>query len=76
MIPLSELNTGKAAIVRHVEGGPGFQRRLASLGIRTGKTVRKITSEPLRGPIIVEVDDARVAIGRGMAMKVFVVVNN
>jgi ferrous iron transport protein A len=76
MIPLSELDTRKAAIVRHVEGGPGFQRRLASLGIRVGKSVRKITSEPLRGPIIVEVDGARVAIGRGMAMKVFVVVNN
>ena len=76
MIPLSDLNTRKAAIVRHVDGGPGFQRRLASLGIRVGKTVRKITSEPLRGPIIVEVDGARVAIGRGMAMKVLVVVNN
>ncbi len=76
MIPLSELNTRKAAIVRRVEGGLGFQRRLASLGIRVGKTVRKITSEPLRGPIIVEVDGARVAIGRGMAMKVLVVVCN
>ena len=76
MIPLSELNTREVAIVRHVEGGPGFQRRLASLGIRAGKTIRKITSEPLRGPIIVEVDGARVAIGRGMAMKVFVVVDN
>lgn len=76
MIPLSELDTRKAAIVEHVEGGPGFQRRLASLGIRTGKSIRRVASEPLRGPIIVEVDGTRVAIGRGMAMKVFVVVNN
>ncbi|MDD3421608.1 MAG: FeoA domain-containing protein [Methanocellales archaeon] len=76
MIPLSELDTRKAAIVEHVEGGPGFQRRLALLGIRVGKSVRRIASEPLRGPIIVEVDGARVAIGRGMAMKVFVVVTN
>lgn len=72
MIPLSELDTGKVAIVKQVEGGRGFQRRMASLGIRAGKTVRKITSEPLRGPIVVEVDGARVAIGRGMAMKVLV----
>ncbi len=76
MIPLSELDTRKAAIVEHVEGGPGFQRRLASLGIRAGKSIRRIASEPLRGPVIIEVDGTRVAIGRGMAMKVFVVVNN
>ncbi|MDI6889157.1 MAG: FeoA family protein [Methanocellales archaeon] len=72
MIPLTELDTGKVAIVKHLEGGIGFQRRVASLGIRVGKTIRKITSAPLRGPIVVEVDGARVAIGRGMAAKVFV----
>ncbi|UZE92049.1 MAG: ferrous iron transport protein A [Methanosarcinales archaeon] len=72
MITLTELGIGKVAIVKHLEGGTGFQRRMASLGIRVGKTIRTITSGPLRGPIVVEVDGARVAIGRGMAAKVFV----
>jgi len=72
MISLIELDTGKVAKVKRLEGGTGFQRRMASLGIRVGKTIRKITSAPLRGPIVVEVDGARVAIGRGMAARVFV----
>lgn len=72
IISLTELGVGKVAIVKRLEGGIGFQRRMASLGIRVGKTIRKITSGPLRGPIVVEVDGARVAIGRGMAAKIFV----
>jgi YegS/Rv2252/BmrU family lipid kinase len=69
---LLELPIGQAAVIKRIEGGYGFQRRLASLGIRVGQTVRKVGSGPFKGPVVVEVDRARVAIGKGMAMKVIV----
>jgi len=72
IIALSELDIGKEAVIKQVEGGQEFQRRIASMGLRVGKTVRKTTSGPFNGLIVVEVDRASVAIGRGMAMNVFV----
>jgi ferrous iron transport protein A len=67
---LLELPIGQEAVIKHIEGG--YNRRLASLGIRVGQTVRKVGSGPFKGPVVVEVDRARVAIGKGMAMKVIV----
>ena len=71
-VRLLELGRGKTAVIKQIEGGYGLERRLTSLGVRVGKTVRKVASAPLKGPVIVEVDRARVAIGRRMAMKVLV----
>jgi ferrous iron transport protein A len=71
-IQLLELGTGRAAVVKQIEGGYGSQRRLTTLGIRVGKIVRKVGSGPFKGPVVVEVDRARVAIGKGMAMRVLV----
>jgi len=69
---LVELKAGESGIVVDITGGFGFQRRLATLGIRIGKKVRMITAQPFRGPIVVGVGGGDVAIGRGMAMKVLV----
>ncbi|MCL0057988.1 ferrous iron transport protein A [Dehalococcoidales bacterium] len=71
-IQLLELGTGKAAVIKQIDGGYGLKRRLTSLGIRVGQTVRRVGSGPFNGPIVVEVDRARVAIGKGIAIKIFV----
>lgn len=70
--PLVELRAGEIGTVVQIDGGFGVQRRLATLGIRINKKVRMITSQPFRGPIVVEIDRTHVAIGRGMARKVLV----
>lgn len=72
MQTLSRMKAGEEGVIRKIEGGYGFQRRLTYLGLRVGKIVKKITSEPLRGPIVVEVDGTCIAIGRGMAEKILV----
>ncbi|MCD5412251.1 ferrous iron transport protein A [Thermodesulfovibrionales bacterium] len=69
---LCKLAEGEVATIRHIECEHKIQRRLAVLGIKTGKTVRKITSAPLRGPLVIAVDRAKVAVGRGMAERVFI----
>jgi ferrous iron transport protein A len=45
--------------------------RVEDLGLRTGKTVEMLNNEG-RGALLIKVDETRIAIGRGMAMKVMV----
>ena len=71
-IPLTQLGRGKTAVIKSLKGGCEFQRKIASLNIRVGKTIKKITAQPLRGPIVIEVGNTKVSLGMGMAMKIFV----
>jgi len=71
-IPLSRLGIGKIGTIKFVRGGSFFHRRMFSLGIRIGKKVRVLCCHPLGGPIVVEVDNMRIAIGRGMASRIIV----
>lgn len=66
------MKAGESGLVKRIEGGEKLKRRFASLGIRVGKPIRKITSGVLRGPVVVKIDETQVAIGRGMAKKVIV----
>jgi len=72
MITLVELKNGKKAIIQKIEGGPGLKNRLEVMNIREGKKIRKTCTAPLRGPIVLEIDGCKMAIGRGMAKKVWV----
>ena len=67
---LSDLQSGKKAKLKRLEGGPEFQAKLASLNIRIGKIIKVITVQPLGGPVVVEIDSRRVSIGRRMAMRI------
>jgi len=49
----------------------GLTRRLAEMGFTKGERVRVLHSSP-PGPILVMVKGARVALGRGVAMKIMV----
>ena len=69
---LSMLRMGKDAKIKYLLGGMGLQRKIRALGIRIGKTVRVVSYQPFRGPVIVEVDGMRIAIGRGMASQIIV----
>jgi ferrous iron transport protein A len=66
------LDVEKRARISKLEGGIEFQRKLACLNIRAGKFIKKIAVQPFRGPIIVEIDRRKIAIGRGMANKIYV----
>lgn len=72
MITLVELENGKNAIIREIKGGSGFRNRLEVMNIREGKKIKKTCTAPLRGPVVIEIDGCKMAIGRGMAKKVWV----
>jgi ferrous iron transport protein A len=71
-ISLVDVSVGKKAEIKRIGGGLAFQRRLSCLNIRIGKRIRKIASQPLRGPVVIEIDGERITLGRGMAMKIIV----
>lgn len=71
-LPLPSLPPGRTGQVVRIQGGRGLTLRLARLGIRPGAMVRLISASPLSGPLLVEVDGLRVALGRGVTRRILV----
>lgn len=60
-----------ATVVR-IEGGRHLAARLHNLGILPGKRIKKLGTMPGSGPVMVDCDGVRVALGRGIASHVLV----
>lgn len=79
-VPLTTLSDGETAIVASIGRGHGlghgrrwgFEKRLMDLGLTPGTKVTVIKSAPFRGPIEILVRGSRLALGRGMAERIFV----
>jgi len=69
---LADLNPGERGIVAFALGGYGLMRRLADMGLTPGTEVTVIRNAPFRGPIEVAVRGVSLALGYGVASKVFV----
>jgi len=72
---LAQMKNGQSGIVVGLQGGSGFIRHVQAMGVMEGKRLTKLTSQPLRGPILVSVDNLQIAIGYGMSMKIFLQVD-
>jgi len=70
-MPLAMLPEGVEAKIVDVYAGRGLMRRLAEMGF-TDETKVKVLSSNHPGPVLVEVRDSRIAVGRGVAMKITV----
>lgn len=64
---LAALRDGERAVIKDVAGGGQLQTRLENMGLRPGKVVTKLGAMPARGPVTVECDGFRVALGQGIA---------
>lgn len=81
-ITVSQMRAGQSGrVVQILEGhghhrdrghGHGFVDRLHSLGIRPGTRITKVSAMFMRGPVTLQVGQAQVAIGYGMAGKILV----
>jgi len=69
---LTELSQNESAEIVSVHGGWIMQARLRDMGLVKGKIIKKISRVGLRGPVIVLVNRAQVAIGAGMASRILV----
>ncbi len=72
---LNDMNPEESGSVYEIKGGQGLINRLNALGIITGKKITKIDSMLMRGPVTVLVNRTKVAIGFGMAGKIFIEVD-
>jgi len=71
-IPLAMLPLGIEGRISSIRGGRGLVRRLIEMGFQLGEKVRVIHSHN-PGPVVAEVKDTRIALGRGVAMRIMVV---
>lgn len=85
MIPLGLLSAGEQAEVMETRmeellspcdackrNRPGCCSRIEDMGLRAGKTIEVLNNHRGQGAILIKVDDSRIAMNRGMAMKIMV----
>ncbi|MGB4682310.1 MAG: FeoA family protein [Dethiobacteria bacterium] len=70
VVSLVDMKTGQSGRIRQIYGGRGMTARLQALGLFPGKRITKLSSV-LRGPVVVEIDRTRVALGHGCASRIF-----
>ena len=74
--PLTALKKGEAATIASISAGHGrgvvFQKRLNDMGLTPGTKITVVKSGPFHGPLEILVRGSRLALGRGMARKIFV----
>ncbi|MCS7120827.1 MAG: FeoA family protein [Nitrososphaerota archaeon] len=77
-VPLTLLRDGETGIISSIGDyearrmDRGFKKRLMDMGMTPGTKVTVLKSAPLDGPIEVLVRGVRLALGRGVAERVFV----
>jgi len=73
---LTALKAGESGIVTSIRGGHGrgwgFEKRLMDMGLTPGTRVTVVKSAPFHGPFEILVRGSRLALGRGMAERIFV----
>jgi DtxR family Mn-dependent transcriptional regulator len=75
-VPLTALKKGASGTVFSIRagygGGGGFGKRLMDMGLTPGTKVTVVKSAPFHGPLEILVRGSRLALGRGMAERIFV----
>ncbi|NIP67382.1 ferrous iron transport protein A [Candidatus Bathyarchaeota archaeon] len=88
-LPLADLREGESGIITSIRTGHGraggggrgarrgwgFRKRLEDMGLTPGTEVRVMRSAPFRGPLEIRVRGSRLALGKGMAERIFVEVD-
>jgi Fe2+ transport system protein FeoA len=82
-LPLTQLKDGESGVIVSIDPSPsrgrgrhrhkwGFLKRLEDLGFTPGTKVTVVKSAPFHGPVELQVRGSRLALGRGMAERIFV----
>ena len=72
MMPLTMVEEGAVVKLSRVNGGHGLRKRLADLGLTPGTLLHIVRSDAQGSLIVALKDDARLALGRGMAHRIVV----
>ncbi len=69
---ITDLNAGAKGKIIFIDGGRGASQRLSDLGMTPGEVVRLDSKSSFGGPVRLCVRDCCIAVGRGLAEKIFV----
>ncbi len=72
LLALSELKSGQSGKIQFIRGGHTVLQRLLDMGLTPSTKVTLVKAAPFEGPIEVSVRGSKLALGRGIASKVFV----
>jgi ferrous iron transport protein A len=70
MMALDSVDARKKVRVILIDGGHRVRSHLNNLGIHIGDWLTVVERAPFHGPVLVEVNGSRLAIGRGVAAKI------
>ena len=70
MMALDTVEVRKQVRVVAIDGGHRVRAHLNTLGIHVGDWLTVVERAPFRGPMLIEVNGTRLALGRGVAAKV------
>lgn len=70
VVPLTALRAGQRGLLRAVAGGRALTARALALGLVPGTPIQ--VARTLGGPVVIEVRGSRLALGRGMAQRIWV----
>ena len=76
LVSLAEMKAGQSGKVRSINGGQGMVTRLQALGLHPGKKITKLSTVFQRGPVVVDVNRSRIALGYGRACRIFVEIDS
>ena len=67
---LSEMSYEEEGIIKSIE--EDLKKKIAGMGIRTGKKIKIQTKQPIKGPVVVTVGEASTSLSLGVADKIVV----
>ncbi|MGB9841181.1 MAG: DtxR family transcriptional regulator [Candidatus Bathyarchaeales archaeon] len=72
LVAVSSLKEGQCGKIALIRGGRNMVQRLLDMGLTPGTTICVVRIAPLGGPVELAVRDSKLAIGKGVASKIFV----
>ncbi len=71
--PITSLRAGAVAQITALLGqGCSFQRKLRTMGIREGKMLKVVAVHPFAGPMVLEIEGREITLGRSIAQRIMV----
>lgn len=69
---LREMRVGQEAKVLEIAKGTGAERKLFEIGIIPGAKIRLVSRHPFHGPLVLEIGNSKIAVGRRVASSVLI----
>jgi Fe2+ transport system protein A len=67
---LSQMKYEEKGRIKEID--KSLRTQIAGMGIREGKEIEMMTKQPIKGPLVVNVDRSNTSIGLGLADKIIV----